>query len=101
VAEVQAVEGHTAPRLCAPDEALREEMIDVYGGECVTCGETMREALTLAYMPDARSEERRLLLMDWRRAYRELQARGWPQDDYQLLCANCQRRLLCAHYQRR
>ena len=66
---------------------LKDEAIAAYGGRCQCCGETAREFLTIDHKNDDGAEHRKVVraadILRW------LKARGWPQDDFQLLCWNC------------
>lgn len=66
---------------------LKDEAIAAYGGQCRCCGETAREFLTIDHKNDDGAAHRKIVrasdILRW------LKDRGWPQDDFQLLCWNC------------
>lgn len=67
---------------------IRKEMISAYGGACSCCRERIPEFLTLDHILGGGDAHRRSsgggnkMLM-------ELRLKGWPKDDYRLLCMNC------------
>jgi len=67
---------------------LRKEMIEAYGGKCCCCGETEPIFMQLDHINNDGNIERRRHgnhIVEWR----ELKKAGWPKDNHQLLCANC------------
>jgi hypothetical protein len=66
--------------------AARLEGIAVYGGKCACCGEARPEFLTLDHINGREGEPYRIT---GQKAWARLKARGWPKDNYQLLCFNC------------
>jgi len=66
---------------------LRIEMLAAYGGRCSCCGEDREPFLTLDHMLGDGAAHRRSVGRN--RVLRDLQLRGWPQDEYRILCMNC------------
>ncbi len=67
---------------------LRKEMLTAYGLKCMCCGESEPKFLSLDHINGQGNAHRREVgrghqLMRW------LKQRGWPTDNYQLLCHNC------------
>jgi hypothetical protein len=64
---------------------IRAEMIAAYGARCVCCGETEPKFLTIDHINNdgggGKRKERNIALV--------LKRLGWPKDNYQLLCFNC------------
>ena len=69
---------------------LKLEMIDAYGGCCQICGESHPAFLTIDHI-NGNGKEHRLVtgIIGGSRFYYWLRRRGWPRDDYRLLCHNC------------
>jgi 5-methylcytosine-specific restriction endonuclease McrA len=70
----------------AANKTAKLEGIAAYGGKCACCGESRIEFLTLDHIHGRASEPRRITGL---KAWARLKARGWPKDNYQLLCFNC------------
>jgi hypothetical protein len=70
---------------------LKREMISAYGGKCVCCGLTEIEFLTLDHVNNDRKAHIALLNTNSAgvHVYRDLRNRNWPQNDYRLMCMNC------------
>lgn len=69
---------------------VRAEMIAAYGGKCACCGETEPQFLALDHVHGNGSVERRELgILGGHRIAAHLKRLGYPQEDYQLLCHNC------------
>lgn len=83
---------------------LRAQIVKAYGGECACCGETRFHFLTLDHKNNDGVEHRKRLRRDrrmiWKSKHRvategsvpfwnDLKRRGYPKDDYQILCYNC------------
>lgn len=66
---------------------LRQDVIDKYGGECVCCGETQFEFLTMDHI-DGRgvTHKHRADPGSW---YREMRDRPADSTKYRILCWNC------------
>lgn len=60
--------------------------IAAYGSRCKCCGETQQEFLTVDHIKGRDKSERR---RTGKRMWAYLHARGWPKDNFQLLCWNC------------
>jgi len=67
---------------------LRLDMIKDYGGKCIDCGITDVDVLDIDHIKNNGAEHRRKKLYGYN-LYRYLKKRGFPKDDYQLLCRNC------------
>lgn len=65
----------------------RLAIIEAYGGACAQCGETIPEFLTVDHIDDMGAEHRRHVSGSV--FYTWLKKRGYPKDNYQLLCMNC------------
>jgi len=70
----------------ASNRAAKLEGIAAYGGKCACCGESRIEFLTLDHIHGRSDEARRIT---GQQAWARLKARGWPKENYQLLCFNC------------
>lgn len=73
----------------AKDRALKQEIIDAYGGKCECCGEITFEFLTIDHINGDGAEHRRQIGGKGRRLYAAIKAEGFPKDRYRLLCFNC------------
>jgi hypothetical protein len=72
--------------------ALTKETFDAYGGHCVCCGETNYTFLTIDHVNGNGTQHRKELFGDRKAGihmYRWLRTQGFPQDDYRLMCFNC------------
>jgi hypothetical protein len=76
----------------------RTMMIEAYGGKCICCGETIPEFLTIDHINNDGAKQRKEIRPNKVRNggggsgvefYRWLRKHGYPQDNYQLLCFNC------------
>jgi 5-methylcytosine-specific restriction endonuclease McrA len=70
----------------AAQRAAKLEGIGAYGGKCVCCGEDQIEFLTLDHINGRTDEPYKIT---GQKAWARLKARGWPKNNYQLLCFNC------------
>lgn len=70
---------------------LKEEVIREYGGRCICCGEDTYEFLTIDHIHGGGAEHARQLRAEkvGRNMYRWLKRHGYPKDNFQLLCMNC------------
>ena len=68
---------------------LRGKLLEGYGSVCVCCGETRTEFLTIDHVKNNGAEERRKLRGNNGKLYRAIIERGFPKDEYQILCWNC------------
>ncbi len=67
-------------------KAVRLEGLAQYGGKCACCGETAEEFLTIDHINGRVPGEPRLRgPAEWER----LKKAGWPSDNIQILCYNC------------
>lgn len=82
---------------------LRVELLAAYGGRCACCGEDTPEFLTVDHIRGNGAEHRRELMTPGRKVllYPWLRRNGYPKDNFQLLCANCNmakgRGKICPH----
>jgi len=83
---------------------LRSEMLNAYGHKCQCpggCDVTEYEFLTLDHTNDNGAEHRAIVGFDGNAMCRWLKERGWPKDDFRLLCYNCNNAIwhrgYCAH----
>ena len=66
------------------------EMIDAYGGKCRICGESNWEFLCIDHINGGGKQHRKELgLYRGYAFYKWLKKQGYPVQDYQLLCFNC------------
>ena len=63
------------------------ELIKNYGGKCVCCNEKTPEFLTIDHINEDGWKERKNYSSNY--IYITLKNRGYPKDNYQLLCFNC------------
>lgn len=69
---------------------LRLEIIKEYGGKCKCCGENIPEFLTIDHIHDDGGIKRKLKEeVKGGSFYRWLKEHGFPKDNFQLLCMNC------------
>jgi hypothetical protein len=72
------------------DEQCKIETLAAYGNKCICCGEAASIFLTIDHINDNGAEERRQLNNPGgHRFYRLLKKQGYPKDNYQILCFNC------------
>lgn len=67
---------------------VRKEMIKSYGGKCVKCGRNDSEVLEIDHIDNTGGKDRKRGIYGWK-LYRRLKREGYPKDNYQLLCRNC------------
>lgn len=67
---------------------LRGEMFAAYGERCACCGESERIFLDLDHVRNNGAAHRREL-GNQAQVMLALRAAGWPKDDFQILCCNC------------
>jgi hypothetical protein len=70
----------------ARNRALRDEVLQVYGGVCACCGESERAFLQIDHVNNDGAQHRREVLRG--KLERWLKRNGWPQG-FQVLCCNC------------
>lgn len=82
--------------------SLRSETFAAYGGECICCGESQIDVLTIDHVKNDGAQHRRLI-GGGSRLYAWLRKNGFPQDGFQILCFNCNRAKfyygVCPHQQ--
>lgn len=69
-------------------EALRIQVFAAYGGQCAACGETNPAFLSVDHISNDGAQHRRIT-GNGHRLYRWLRKNDFPQEGFQLLCANC------------
>lgn len=67
---------------------LRSEMLAAYGSRCKCCGEPEPLFLQLDHVENDGHLDRKVHRTSTK-LFAHLKRVGWPQDRYQLLCANC------------
>ena len=67
---------------------IRYEMIAAYGGKCIMCEIQDMEVLDIDHINNQGGLDRKKGLWGWR-LYRKLRREGYPSNNYQLLCRNC------------
>jgi len=80
------------------NKKIKFEMIAAYGGKCVCCSEDRAPFLTIDHI-DGRGGEhlkhtitktgKKSYRLSGTMLYRWLKDHGWPTDNYQLMCMNC------------
>ena len=68
---------------------IRMEMIEAYGGACTCCGEIQPEFLSIDHIRNDGYTKRLKGEPSGAALYKVLRDKGWPRDEYQLLCMNC------------
>lgn len=69
-------------------DKLRDEVFAIYGGACIVCGESHPAFLSVDHMNNDGAEHRQNT-GNGRRFYQWLRKNNFPQEGFQLLCANC------------
>lgn len=70
--------------------SIKHETIEEYGGKCACCGETTLEFLTIDHIDETGSVERKEVgRSGGYNFYYWLKKQGYPKDNYQVLCFNC------------
>lgn len=75
--------------------ALRKAVLEAYGGRCARCGIDNPIVLDVDHIDNNGASERKLLNRNGvhrgggGKVYRLLRRKGYPRDNYQLLCRNC------------
>jgi hypothetical protein len=67
---------------------FRLEAIKAYGGKCVCCGEQTPEFLTIDHVNGGGNKHREEVGGS-KQLYKILSKKGWPKNEYRLLCYNC------------
>ncbi len=70
---------------------LRKQILAAYGGACKCCGETIPEFLQVDHINGGGCAHRRELAKAKTTFYQWLRANNFPQEGFQILCANCNR----------
>lgn len=71
-------------------QRLRKEMITAYGGVCTCCGIDDWRFLTIDHINGGGNEHRRELgTVGGQPFFRWLRNNGYPKDNFQVLCMNC------------
>lgn len=73
-------------------QILKQKVIDEYGGKCTCCGEDNSIFLSIDHIDDSGSKHRKSLSLcnpTGNTFYRWLRKQGYPKENYQLLCFNC------------
>lgn len=70
---------------------LRKQFLLEYGGQCICCGEQEPAFLTLEHKKRDGAKHRKLVGNNSVSVLEDLKRRGWPKDDYTILCFNCNR----------
>jgi hypothetical protein len=71
--------------------ALRREFIVEYGGRCACCAEPEPLFLTLEHKQRDGKQHRLATGNTSHGVLLDLKQKGWPKEDYELLCFNCNR----------
>ena len=72
---------------------LKQQVLDAYNNACACCGEDTPEFLSIDHINNDGAEHRRQISGTRTAAgvsvYRWLRQKGFPKDNFQLLCYNC------------
>jgi hypothetical protein len=68
---------------------MRLKLIEEYGGKCACCGETEEAFLSIDHISGDGREHRKLIGTGGQAFYLWLKNHGYPKDNFQLLCMNC------------
>ena len=69
---------------------IKTEMVTAYGGQCACCSENKIEFLTIDHINGGGTQHRKQIKKSGGTDfYLWLKKMGWPRQDYQLLCWNC------------
>lgn len=72
------------------DLSVKLKVIEAYGGKCTCCGEATLEFLTIDHINNDGAEDRRQNgKKSGGKLYRWLIKNGFPKENYQVLCYNC------------
>lgn len=80
------------------DKVRKLEIVEAYGGKCACCAESHFEFLTIDHINGDGAAHRREVGKDTHKIYADLKKRGFPQDNYRLLCFNCNLAMGCYGY---
>jgi hypothetical protein len=67
---------------------LRIDTVVAYGGKCCSCSIDDVEVLDVDHIDNSGAEDRKNNLWGYN-LYRHLKKLGWPKENFQLLCKNC------------
>jgi hypothetical protein len=67
---------------------VRKDMIVAYGGSCCGCGVQDIDVLDIDHIDNSGAIDRKKHLHGYN-LYRHLKKTGWPKNNFQLLCRNC------------
>jgi 5'(3')-deoxyribonucleotidase len=70
-------------------QELRNEFLTEYGGVCSCCGEANQSLLTVQHIKGGGNKHRRDVGGTSTGVLYDLKKRGWPKDDFEILCFNC------------
>jgi hypothetical protein len=79
----------TRAHLLKKRRQLKLEIIAAYGGECECCRESRAEFLSIDHINGGGRRHRKQLAEEGIGFYDWLKKQGFPQDEYRLLCYNC------------
>jgi hypothetical protein len=65
------------------------ELIEAYGGKCKCCGEERHEFLSIDHIKGGGRKHTESLGLHGAAFHAWLRKHGYPQEDYRLLCMNC------------
>lgn len=69
---------------------LRADVLGAYGGKCQCCGESEVKFLSIDHINGGGAKHRRALkIRTPERFYCWLRMNGYPKDQFQILCHNC------------
>lgn len=88
--------------------ALKQEVINTYGGKCICCNCEVMEFLTIDHIDESGAEHRKKLSKNGSKSYSSfyqwLKKNNYPRENYQVLCFNCNYAKhicgICPHQQR-
>jgi hypothetical protein len=69
-------------------DKLLDEIYEAYGNVCKCCGESNKLFLSIDHVNGGGTKHRKLVGGS-QPIYRDIKKQGFPQDEYQLLCFNC------------
>ena len=67
---------------------VRLDMVTEYGGKCSVCSISDIDVLDIDHIDNSGANDRKKNLYGYN-LYRHLKKLGWPKDNFQLLCKNC------------
>jgi hypothetical protein len=72
------------------EQSLKQKTIEAYGGKCFCCKEENVIFLTIDHIDGSGAEDRKISGgRGGATSYRKLKKQGYPKDNYQVLCFNC------------